>query len=62
VTWGVIISVISALAAMFGFTIEAEMQSTLLNSIMAIAPALGVIVGSVVTLYGRWVARKPLGT
>lgn len=62
VTWGTIISLISAILAIFGVTIEAEVQLNLLNGIVALAAAIGLIAGPLYSLYGRFIARKPIGS
>lgn len=59
VTWGAIITAIGSIAAIFGYSYTAEAQLATLNVVMFVAPPL---VGAALTLWGRYVARKPLGT
>lgn len=52
VTWGAILAAAAPIAVAFGFDISWINSETL--------AAIGAGVGAVVTIYGRWVARKPL--
>ncbi len=58
VTWGAILSIVATILGIFGLTFPAELQGQVLTAIMAAIP----LVGGIVTLIGRWVAKKPLGT
>jgi len=58
VTWGAIIAALAPiLGLIFGHAISAEDQA----SLGQIAVAIGTLVGAGLTLYGRWMARAPLG-
>lgn len=57
VTWGAIVSILFPLLTMVGVKMDWIDQSTAVNGGLA----LGAAVGAVVTLYGRWVAAKPIG-
>lgn len=57
VTWGAIISVGTGVLGAFGVAtdwLDAE-------EAIALGIGLGSVVGGLVTLYGRWKARKPIG-
>lgn len=57
VTIGAIISIASGVAALFGYVIAPQDLELITTSIIAIGPA----VGGIITIYGRWRAKKPLG-
>jgi len=57
VTWGAIFSVLFPLLTMAGVKMDWIDPQTAVNGGLA----LGAAVGAVVTLYGRWVATKPIG-
>lgn len=57
VTIGAIVSIVIPLLGLIGIStdvIDADMLTRVLT-------AAGVVIGGLFTLYGRWVARKPLG-
>jgi hypothetical protein len=58
VTIGAIIIILSRLLAHFGYAIPEELHGAVLDLIIAFGP----YIGAVFALWGRWVARKPLGS
>lgn len=61
VTLGALLTVIAAVAGIWGYSFPAETQSKILDTVLALAPLIGPLVGAAVVLWGRWVARKPIG-
>jgi hypothetical protein len=57
VTLGALMAAIAGVMGIFGFTLEPEDQSRILDLVVAIGP----VVGGAIALYGRWVAKKPIG-
>ena len=57
VTWGALVSIGTGLATLFGFVIAPEDAEV----ILAVGAAGGTVVGGLVTLWGRWKAKKPIG-
>lgn len=57
VTWGAIISGAAGFAGAFGFAFSPEDVDVIVGAVTAAA----TIIGSAVTLYGRWKAKKPIG-
>lgn len=57
VTLGALLAAIAGVLGIFGFSLAPEDQSKILDLIVAIGP----VVGGALALYGRWVAKKPLG-
>jgi drug/metabolite transporter (DMT)-like permease len=57
VTWGAIASIVLPLLGILGVSTDVINA----DQLVALGMALGTVVGGVVTLYGRWVAKKPLG-
>lgn len=57
VTWGAILAGVSGALAVFGYQLPAEVQGKILDGIIAAGP----LVSMAVVLYGRWVAKKPIG-
>lgn len=57
VTWGAIASIALPLLGAFGVTTDVISA----DQFVALGLALGTAAGGVLTLYGRWVAKKPLG-
>jgi len=55
VTWGAIIAILG------GLTTEANLLMTGEGDLTAHLTALSAVAGGVTTLYGRWVAKKPIG-
>lgn len=58
VTIGAIVSIVIPVLSLVG--IKANVITA--DQLTAIITAAGVLVGGLVTLYGRWVAKKPLGS
>jgi hypothetical protein len=57
VTIGALISMLAMVLSVAGITIAAEERELL----VAIGLGLGGLVGPLTTLYGRWMARRPIG-
>lgn len=57
VTWGALVSIGTGLATLAGFAIGPDD----VEQIMVIGTAGGTLVGGLLTLYGRWKAKKPIG-
>jgi len=57
VSLGAIIAAAAGIASIFGYAFPAEMQGKVIDAVIALAP----LVGGALALYGRWVAKKPLG-
>jgi len=57
VTWGAIVTVGTSVAGVLGAAISPEDA----QAIVTICVTVGSAVGGLITLYGRWVARKPIG-
>jgi len=57
VTWGALVAGAAGVAGLFGVTIGDGERAVLVEGITA---ALSVV-GAVTAIYGRWVARKPIG-
>jgi hypothetical protein len=55
VTIGAVLSAAAAVAAIFGVSFDVPMMTE-------VVMAVGVLIGSAITLWGRWVATKPIGT
>lgn len=58
VTLGALLAAIAGVLGIFGFSLAPEDQSKILDLIVAIGP----VVGGAIALYGRWFAKKPLGS
>lgn len=58
VTWGAIIAGISGLAGIAGFTLDGDDQAQIVNAVVGIVSA----VAGIIVWYGRWRAKKPLGS
>lgn len=57
VTIGALVSMGAGAAGLFGFALSPQDAET----IFGVTMALGTAAGGVLTLYGRWVAKKPIG-
>lgn len=57
VTIGAIVSIGAGVCGLLGLAVSPQDVET----IVAVATAAGTLVGGLVTLYGRWVAKTPLG-
>lgn len=60
VTWGVILAAAGTLAKPFIGDLPIDESQT--ADIVAALATLGQVVGFVLTLYGRWKAKKPIGS
>lgn len=58
VFWGAILGLLATILGIFGVSFPSELQGTVLTIIMAALP----LVGGILALYGRFKARKPLGS
>lgn len=58
VTIGAIVSIAIPLLSLVG--VKADIITP--DQLTSIITAAGVVVGGVITLYGRWVAKRPLGS
>lgn len=59
--WGAIIAGGSALLAMFGVKVDEASQKALIDATLAVVSAAGVLGGLVMTIWGRFAARKKIG-
>jgi hypothetical protein len=58
VTWGAMIAALAPIAGLvLGQTVTADDQASLVE----IATAAGTLLGAGIALYGRWVAKAPIG-
>ncbi|HEV7255740.1 MAG TPA: hypothetical protein VGN97_21900 [Mesorhizobium sp.] len=57
VTWGAILAALAGILGLFGWAMPEEMQGRIVDVIVAAGP----LVSALIVLYGRWVAKKPLG-
>lgn len=57
VTWGAIISIATPVLGMAGVALAPEDREAIITAALLLGPA----VGGLVSLYGRWVSRKPIG-
>jgi hypothetical protein len=65
VTLGAIVAIGSGFATLGGFSVDESAQRQILDTFVGvgtIAGSLGAVLGGVTALWGRWVARRPLGT
>lgn len=58
VTWGALLAAVAGVLGILGYSFPAEMQGKIIDLIIALLP----IVGGLTALYGRWVAKKPIGS
>lgn len=56
VTWGALITFAAAVAGAMGLTVEGADA----DAAVTVLTAGGALFGAVVTLYGRWIARRPI--
>ena len=61
VTWGAILSAIGTTSGLLGYTFAPELQGRVLEAIMLWVTVGGIVSGPLLTLWGRWVAKKPIG-
>lgn len=59
--WGALIAGASTLLALFGVKIDEATQKALIDATLGVIAAVGVLGGLVVTIWGRFAARKTLG-
>lgn len=57
VTWGALVSVALPILGALGVATDVIEP----DELIALGMAAGSVVGGIITLYGRWVARKPIG-
>lgn len=57
VTLGAILAALAGILSIFGYAFPAEMQGKVIDLVLASAP----LIGGALALYGRWVAKKPIG-
>lgn len=57
VTWGAIVSIVIPILGAIGVSTDVINSDQLL----ALGMAAGTVIGGIITLYGRWVAKKPIG-
>lgn len=58
VTLGAILAAAAGVLGLFGYAFPSEAQGKVLDLVIALAP----IIGGGFALYGRWAAKKPLGS
>ncbi len=58
VTIGALISIGTGMLALFGIVLTPEDTAL----IIGVATSVGTAIGGAITLYGRWKAKKPLGS
>ncbi|MDR6953772.1 hypothetical protein J2X65_003135 [Ancylobacter sp. 3268] len=58
VTLGAILAALAGILGLFGWAFPAEVQGKVIDLIVALGP----VIGAALALYGRWAARKPLGS
>lgn len=58
VTLGAILAAAAGVLGLFGYAFPSEVQGKVIDLIIALAP----IIGGGFALYGRWAAKKPLGS
>lgn len=61
VTWGAILSAVGATGALVGFPIAEELQNEILEVISLWTTVGGLVSGPLLTVYGRWRAKRPIG-
>jgi len=58
VTLGALLAGAAGVAGVFGYALPEEMQGKVVDAVIAAGP----IIGALLTLYGRYFAKKPLGS
>lgn len=58
VTLGALLALVSGVLAALGYVMPDELRGQVLDLLVAAGP----VIGGIVALWGRWVAKKPLGT
>lgn len=57
VTLGAILAAAAGVLGIFGYAFPAEVQGKVIDLIIALGP----VIGGGIALYGRWVAKRPIG-
>lgn len=57
VTLGAILAASAGVLGVFGYAFPSELQGKVIDLVVALAP----VIGGGLALYGRWVAKKPIG-
>lgn len=57
VTWGALLAALAGVLGVLGYSFPAEVQGKIIDLIIALLP----LIGGLTALYGRWVAKKPIG-
>ena len=58
--WGAIVTVASLALTFFKVQIDPQTQQVLVNEVTAVVSAVGALVGTVLTIYGRFKATKKI--
>lgn len=58
VTLGAILAALAGILGLFGWAFPTEVQGKVIDLIIALGP----VIGGALALYGRWAAKKPLGS
>ena len=58
VTWGAVVAILSGVLPIAGVTLDPDDQATLFAALMGIGSAAG----GFLALYGRWKAKRPIGS
>lgn len=59
--WGAIVSLASVASMLFGIDVSPELINELQSSLQGVITSGGVLVGTVLTIYGRIKAKGPMG-
>jgi hypothetical protein len=62
VTLGSLAVLVAMAAGLLGYSIEPETQGKVIDAIIQVSPLVVAAAGSAFSLYGRWAAKKPLGS
>lgn len=57
VTLGAILAAAAGVLGVFGYAFPSEVQGKIIDLVISLGP----VIGGALTLYGRWVAKKPIG-
>lgn len=58
VTIGSLLAVLSGVLGIFGYALPDELRGQILEIIVAAGP----VIGGAIAIYGRWIAKKPIGS
>jgi hypothetical protein len=58
VTLGAILAAAAGVLGVFGYAFPSEVQGKVIDLVIALGP----VIGGALALYGRWLAKKPLGS